>query len=83
MTNVLRVLFTLHQLIGDEMLLGCDIIDKRDKTVNTRSKGAILMDGKWIQCEIARSRSNTIKQCHDSTIVGDVNRGSENQQCLD
>lgn len=35
--------------IGNEMLLGCDIIDEWDITVNTWSKGAILMDGKWIQ----------------------------------
>ena len=35
--------------IGDEMLLGCDVIDEWDITVNTRSKEAIHIGG---QCEV-------------------------------
>lgn len=75
--------------IDDEMMLGCDLIDEWDITVNTRSKGAILMDGKWIQCEIARSKINTCRV----TVLNNVTIPPlsemliegvpENQQCLD
>ena len=47
--------------IGDEMLLGCDVIDEWDITVNTRSKGAIEMNGQWIQCEIDRLTERTCR----------------------
>ena len=40
--------------IGDEMLLGCDVIDEWDITVNTRSKEAIHIGGQWIKCEVNR-----------------------------
>ena len=47
--------------IGDEMLLGCDVIDEWDITVNTRSKGAIEMNGQWIQCEVDRLTERTCR----------------------
>ena len=40
--------------IGDEMLLGCDVIDEWDITVNTRSKEAIQIGGEWVKCKIDR-----------------------------
>ena len=42
--------------IGDEMLLGCDVIDEFDITVNTKSKEAIQIGGKWIKCDVNRVR---------------------------
>ena len=42
--------------IGDEMLLGCDVIDEWDITVNTRGKEAIQIGGQWIKCEVNRIR---------------------------
>ena len=45
--------------IGDEMLLGCDVIDELDITVNTKSKEAIQIAGKWIKCEVNRFRDKS------------------------
>ncbi|CAG2202544.1 unnamed protein product [Mytilus edulis] len=38
--------------IGDDLLLGCDVLDEMDITVNSR-KG-IQLNGKWIECEVKR-----------------------------
>ena len=39
--------------IGDDILLGCDIIDEMDITVNT--KRGIQVKDQWVECEITRS----------------------------
>ena len=39
--------------IGDDILLGCDIIDDMDITVNT--KRGIQIKDQWVECEITRS----------------------------
>ena len=39
--------------IGDDILLGCDIIDEMDITVNT--KRGIQVKDQWVECEIIRS----------------------------
>ena len=39
--------------IGDDIILGCDIIDEMDITVNT--KRGIQVRDQWVECEIARS----------------------------
>ena len=64
--------------IGDEMLLGCDVIDEWDITVNTRSKEAIQIGGKWIKCEVNRFRDKfELGRCvlrhnpdHDENEIG-------------
>ncbi|CAC5399295.1 unnamed protein product [Mytilus coruscus] len=38
--------------IGDELLLGCDIIDEHDITINT--KRGIEIKGQWINCDVTR-----------------------------
>ena len=43
--------------IADDMLLGCDIIDELDLTLNTTE--GVEMNGKWIPCEVNR-RINSI-----------------------
>ena len=63
--------------IGDEMLLGCDVIDEWDITVNTRSKEAIQIDGKWIKCEwdiTVNTRSKEAIQIDGKWIKCEVNR---------
>ena len=43
--------------LADDMLLGCDIIDELDLTLNTTE--GMEMNGKWIPCEVNR-RINSI-----------------------
>ncbi|CAC5382088.1 unnamed protein product [Mytilus coruscus] len=43
--------------IGDELLLGCDIIDEHDITINT--KRGLEIKGQWINCDVTR-RSDKI-----------------------
>ena len=38
--------------IGDELLLGCDIIDHHDITINTRR--GLEIQGQWIDCDVQR-----------------------------
>jgi hypothetical protein len=38
--------------IGDSVLLGCDIIDEKDITIN--SKRRLQLGGQWICCETER-----------------------------
>ena len=38
--------------IGDEILLGCDIIDEKEITINT--KKGLEIQGKWINCDVTR-----------------------------
>ena len=38
--------------IGDEMLLGCDIIDEKDITLNT--KCGLQLNNEWIDCDVSR-----------------------------
>ena len=38
--------------IGDSVLLGCDIIDEKDITIN--SKRGLQLGGQWICCETER-----------------------------
>ena len=51
-------------LIRDDLLLGCDLIDEMNITVNT--KRGIQIEDKWIDCEVIRS--------HDSTAQVKVSR---------
>ena len=39
--------------IIDDVLLGCDIVDEMDITINF--KKGILLDGQWINCEVNRN----------------------------
>lgn len=39
--------------IGDNILLGCDLIDEKDITIN--SKRGLQLRGQWIECETSRS----------------------------
>ena len=55
--------------IGDEMLLGCDVIDEWDITVNTRSKEAIEMNGEWIKCEIDRLTEKTCRGTVSNSVM--------------
>ena len=50
--------------IRDDLLLGCDLIDEMNITVNT--KRGIQIEDKWIDCEVIRS--------HDSTAQVKVSR---------
>ncbi|CAC5421241.1 unnamed protein product [Mytilus coruscus] len=38
--------------IGDELLLGCDIIDEHDIIINT--KRGLEIEGQWINCDVTR-----------------------------
>lgn len=38
--------------IGDSILIGCDIVDELDITIN--SKKGIQVDGNWIECYTER-----------------------------
>ncbi|VDI06074.1 Hypothetical predicted protein [Mytilus galloprovincialis] len=44
--------------IGDSILLGCDIVDELDITIN--SKKGIHVDGKWIECYTERKVDDKI-----------------------
>lgn len=39
--------------ISDDVLLGCDIVDEMDITINV--KKGIQLDGQWINCEVNRN----------------------------
>ena len=36
--------------IVDELLLGCDLLDTKDITLNTRR--GLLIDGSWLSCNV-------------------------------
>ncbi|KAK3102825.1 hypothetical protein FSP39_014215 [Pinctada imbricata] len=58
--------------IGDDMLLGCDVIDEKDithVTVNTRSKGAIEIGGSWVKCDIERVKDLTCRVRVSKTVI--------------
>lgn len=38
--------------IGDDLLLGCDIIDEKNITINT--KRGLEVDGQWVDCDVCR-----------------------------
>jgi hypothetical protein len=41
--------------IADDLLLGCDVIDAKDITVNT--KKGLEIEGQWVECEVIRASS--------------------------
>ena len=75
--------------IGDDMLLGCDVIDEKDITVNTRSKGAIEIGGSWVKCDIERVKDLTCRVRVSETVIIPassevlINGIPENQEVLD
>ena len=42
--------------VTDGMLLGCDLLDARDITINTRR--GLLIDGKWLPCDVRRRQES-------------------------
>ena len=38
--------------IGDDLLLGCDIIDEKNVTINTRR--GLEVQGQWVDCDVLR-----------------------------
>ena len=44
--------------ISDDVLLGCDVVDEMDITINFR-KG-IQLDGQWINCEVERKTDDQV-----------------------
>ena len=56
--------------IRDEVLLGCDVIDELNITVNT--KQGLQLDNKWLQCEVTRIMDKTaeVKIAKSVTIPG-------------
>ncbi|VDI05008.1 Hypothetical predicted protein [Mytilus galloprovincialis] len=53
--------------IGDDLLLGCDVLDEMDITVNSR-KG-IQLNGKWIECEVKRKSDLIARVVLDSNFT--------------
>ncbi|VDI69244.1 Hypothetical predicted protein [Mytilus galloprovincialis] len=53
--------------IGDDLLLGCDVLDEMDITVNSR-KG-IQLNGKWIECEVKRKSDLIARGVLDSNFT--------------
>ena len=45
--------------IGDDMLLGCDILDEKNITVNT--KRGLEVNGKWIECDVLRKMDSVAR----------------------
>ena len=45
--------------IRDEVLLGCDIIDEYNITINT--KRGIKVEGTWIGCEVVRKSDKIVR----------------------
>ena len=44
--------------ISDDVLLGCDIVDEMDITINV--KKGIQLDGQWINCEVNRNTDDQV-----------------------
>ena len=53
--------------IADELLLGCDLLDAKDITINCR-KG-LMINGKWISCDVTRHLDRTAKLFITKTIT--------------
>ena len=44
--------------IGDDVLLGCDVVDELDITINSRQ--GIQIDGDWLECQVKRKTDDNI-----------------------
>ena len=53
--------------IADDLLLGCDIIDDLNLTVNTKS--GLEMNGKWISCDVSRRSEEICRVILKETIT--------------
>lgn len=72
--------------IADDLLLGCDVLDEYDGTINTRR--GLEIGGKWVDCLVERkhkisrvlaSETTTIPPSSEALIMGK----SENPQLID
>ena len=53
--------------IGEDILLGCDIIDAKDITINTH-KG-LLVAGEWLPCEVTRKVNHAARVALDQNVT--------------
>ena len=53
--------------IADELLLGCDLLDAKDITINCRQ--GLMINGKWISCDVTRHLDKTAKLFITKTIT--------------
>ena len=73
--------------IGDEILLGCDIIDDKDITINTRRD--LEVKGQWINCDVIRKEDKVARVILKETVTIPANSEvilpgrSVNSECLD
>ena len=73
--------------IGDEILLGCDIIDDKDITINTRR--GLEVKGQWINCDVIRKEDKVARVILKETVTIPANSEvilpgrSVNSECLD
>ncbi|CAC5378679.1 AZI1 [Mytilus coruscus] len=73
--------------IGDDLLLGCDVLDEMDITVNSR-KG-IQLNGKWIECEVNRKSDMIARVVLTENVTVPANSemilfgGSDNTDAID
>ncbi|CAC5387658.1 unnamed protein product [Mytilus coruscus] len=73
--------------IGDDLLLGCDMIDEKNITINTR-KG-LEIQGHWVDCDVLRKFDKVAKVVLKETVTVPPNSGvvlsgyGINAECLD
>ena len=53
--------------IADELLLGCDLLDAKDITINCRQ--GLMINGKWISCDVTWHLDRTAKLFITKTIT--------------
>ncbi|CAC5373041.1 unnamed protein product [Mytilus coruscus] len=53
--------------IGDDLLLGCDVIDEKDITINT--KRGLEIQGVWIDCDVQRRSDNVARILLKETVT--------------
>ncbi|CAC5397868.1 unnamed protein product [Mytilus coruscus] len=53
--------------IGDDLLLGCDVIDEKDITINT--KRGLEIQGVWIDCDVQKRSDNVARILLKETVT--------------
>ncbi|CAC5421647.1 unnamed protein product [Mytilus coruscus] len=52
---------------GDDLLFGCDIMDEKDITINTRS--GLEIQGHWVDCDVLRKSDKVARVVLEETVT--------------
>ncbi|VDI63695.1 Hypothetical predicted protein [Mytilus galloprovincialis] len=64
----LKLLWSIYVApISDDLLLGCDVIDEKDITINT--KRGLEIQGVWIDCDVQRRSNNVPRILSKETVT--------------